>query len=157
MAEIVVIKGDDGKLQGLGEKASRAFDRFKRATEEMAVGDTMRFGFWIPRAPGPHRAHFKLLHAIFDQQEQFDDADEFRKWVEVGAGFCTFVPGPGGRMVALPKSIAWDRLEEADFEEHHRKVVRFMRSPHFTRFLWPAMTDLAADTLINNLLAQFGE
>ena len=157
MSDLIVTKGEDGKLAGLGAKDQRAYSRFLRAVTEMQPGDTLRFGFWIPRAPGPHKAHFKLLHMLFEQQEQFDDADEFRKWLEVGAGFCNFVPGPGGRMVALPRSIAWDKLEEAEFEEHHRKVVKFMRSTACTRFLWPSMSDIDADTFINNILAQFGE
>lgn len=156
MAELVVTKGEDGKLAGLDEKAQRAYARFLRAVGEMRPGDTMHFGFWIPRAPGPHRAHFKLLSAIFSQQEQFADPDDFRKWLEVGAGFCTYVPGATGRMVALPKSIAWHKLEEADFLEHHRKVVRFLRSTHCCRYLWPQLDDLAADTLVNNILAHYG-
>lgn len=157
MAECIVEKGDDGKLVGVGEKGARAWGRFMRAVREMAAGDTLKIGFWIPRAPGPHKAHFKLLHAVFDQQDNYVDFDRFREWLQIGAGFCDIVPGPRGKPVAHARSIAWERLDEADFLEHHRAVVDFMRSTHCTRFLWPQLDDLAADTLVNNLLAQFGE
>lgn len=157
MAELVVTKGEDGRLAGMGEKGERAFRRFVRATQELQPGETLKLAFKIPRAPGPHKHHFKLLHAIFDQQDQYIDFDRFREWVQIGAGFCDIVPGPKGKPVAHARSINWESLEEADFEQHHRDVVAFLRSTHCTRYLWPQMTDLQADTLMNNLLAVYGE
>lgn len=157
MSELIVTKGEDGLLQGLGEKGARAWSRFVRATTELAAGETIKLSYSIPRAPGPHKAHFKLLHAIYDQQEQYVDFDRFREWVQIGAGFCDIVPGPHGKPVAHSRSINWEKLEESEFEEHHRDVVRFLRSTHCTRYLWPQMTDLQGDNLINNLLAMFGE
>ena len=157
MAEVIVTKDDAGKLVGMGDKGQRAWDRFVRATRELQPGDTLRVDFKIPRAPGPHKQHFKLLHALFDQQDQYVDFERFREWVQVGAGFCDIVPGPKGRPVAHARSISWERLEEADFEAHHREVVAFLRSTHCTRFLWPHLGDLKADELMNNLLAVHGE
>lgn len=157
MSELIVTRNEDGQLGGLHAKGERAYQRFIRAMRELAVGETLKLSYSLPRSPGYHKRHFKILAEVFGQQEQFADPDDFRKWLEVGAGFCTFAPGPHGQMVAIPKSIAWDRLEQAEFEEHHGKVMAFMRSTRCTRFLWPTLDDLKADEFINNVLARFGE
>ena len=156
MSDVVIEKGGDGKLRGLGDKGGRAYARFLSQVRGMAVGDTMRFAFWVPRSLGFHRRHFKIIAKVFENQDQFQDIEKFREWLQVGAGFCDIYPGPKGKPVAIARSIAWERLEEADFEEHHREVIRFMRSAHCTRFLWPQMSDINADTFINNVLGEFG-
>lgn len=80
--------------------------------------------------------------------------NQFRFWVEVGAGHCEFVPGPSGRMVAIAKSIAWHRLDEAEFEIHHRKVIDFIRSDHFQRFLWPHLAPAQTHETVETILGQ---
>jgi hypothetical protein len=156
MAECIVVKTEDGKLAGLGEKGGRQFARFQAAVREMEVGETMRFSFKIPRSPGFHKRHFVIINRVFEQQEQFEDDEKFREWIQVGAGFCDLLPGPNGKPVAISRSIAWEALEDAEFAEHHAAVIAFLRSARCTRFLWPEWSDLDADTFINNVLAEFG-
>lgn len=157
MSELIVTRNEDGQLAGLGDKGDRAYQRFLRAMRELAMGDTLKLAYWLPRSPGFHRRHFKILNEVYRQQEAFNDPDDMRKWLEVGAGFCTFCPHPTVGLMAIPKSIAWEKLEQAEFEEHHAKVMAFLRSVRATRYLWPRMSDLQADEFINNVLARFGE
>ncbi|HOW46117.1 MAG TPA: DUF1367 family protein [Rubrivivax sp.] len=156
MANVVVHKGGDGKLAGFGEAGARAWARFQQMLSRLQVGETLEFQWREPRSPGFHRRHFALLNCIYEQQDQFTDAEAFRMWCHVGAGFCSLVPGPKGKPVAIPDSIAWSKLDETEFQEHHLAVVRFLRSTHATRFLWPTLSDLQADEMINNLLLEFG-
>lgn len=153
MSTVIVTKGQDGKLQGLGDAGQRAYTRFLGRVKDLEPGETMRFSFWLPRSPGFHRRHFLILAAVFQQQDQFQDPEKLREWLQVGAGFCDILPGPKGNPVAISRSIAWENLDDADFAEHHAAVVAFMRSIHCTRFLWPHLADLKADELINGVLA----
>lgn len=155
MAEVVVVRGNDGKLAGLGEKGERAWAKFSAAVKKMEIGETLKFSWWAPRSPGFHARHFVILAAVFDAQDQFLDAEKFRMWAQVGAGFCDILPGPKGRAVAIPQSIAWDKLDDVEFAEHHAAVIAFLRSAHATRFLWPAMTDLQGDDMMETLLREF--
>lgn len=157
MSELIVTRHEDGQLGGLDDRGVRAYQRFLRAMDELAIGETMKLAYWLPRSPGYHRRHFKILAEVYRQQEAFTDPEEMRKWLEVGAGFCTFAPHPTVGLMAIPKSIAWEKLEQADFEAHHAKVMAFLRSVRCTRYLWPRMSDLQADEFINNVLARFGE
>ena len=155
MAEVVVTKGSDGKLAGLGEKGERAWARFSAAVKKLEPGGTLRFSWWAPRSPGFHARHFAILAAVYDAQDQFVDPDKFRMWVQVGAGFCDILPGPKGKAMAIPQSIAWDKLDDSDFAEHHAAVIAFLRSAHATRFLWPTMTDSGGGDMMETLLREF--
>lgn len=155
MADVIVTKNEQGKLEGMGEKGQRAYARFLAAVHKMGVGDTLRFSFWLPRSIGFHRRHFSILNKVFNHQEQFLEEEAFRMWVQVGAGFCDIVPGPKGKPVAIPKSIAFDKLEDADFAEHHAACIMFLRSIHATRFLWPWLSDVDADAMMDSLLNEF--
>lgn len=155
MPDVVIFKDEFGKLAGHGEKGGRAFARFQSAVRNMAVGETMAFSFKLPRSANFHRRHFAVLNQVFEHQDQFVDEESFRKWIQVGAGFCDLLPGPKGKPVAIPKSIAWDQLDEVEFAEHHAAVVGFLRSTHATRFLWPDLNDMMGDEMIDSLLREF--
>jgi hypothetical protein len=155
MAKIALRKDETGRLAGLTEADCRAFARFKRKLENLPYGATISFEHRFPRSPRFHRLHMAMLGAIFDNQEQFANQKDLRKWIEVGAGHCQLVPGPDGKPVALPKSIAYDSLDDAEFYEHHVKVLAFLRSKRATRFLWPAVDDDAAAAAVDGILAEF--
>jgi hypothetical protein len=43
-------------------------------------------------------------------------------------------------MVALPKSIAWSKMEDNEFRELVNEVWEFLRSEHAQGFLWPHLS-----------------
>lgn len=137
MSAVTLWKGQDGKLEGFDEKGKRLYARFLKRITELEPGQTIGFTYKVPRSPKFHRLHFAMLKELFDNQEQFNDPHQFRKWLEVGAGHCDFVPGPKGRMVALPRSIDWESLDDEQFSDVHEGVKTFLRTEHAVRFLWP--------------------
>lgn len=155
MSAVVVTKGQDGKLQGLGQKGARAFAKFRRRVDDLQPGQTLHFEWREPRSPAHHRLWFAKLHGLLDRQEQFADADQLRLWLIVGAGYCTFAPGPTGRMVALPQSIAWHAMDEAEFADLHSKVDAFLWSDHARRFLWPHLSAQQSYDLVDQFLTEF--
>jgi len=155
MPQIQVCKDEQGKLAGFGQKGERAYKRFLSAVKNLEHGEMLAFSYKIPRAPKFHRLHFVMLQALFEAQEQFADSYQFRKWAEVGAGHCDFVPGPTGRMVALAKSIDYESLDDVEFAEMHEAVKAFFRGQHATRFLYPHLDDVAGGEMVNTVLANF--
>jgi hypothetical protein len=156
LAKIVLVKNDQGKLEGHTEPERKRYAKFLAHAKSMAVGDTIAFEFKVPRSLPFHRRHFGILKMLFESQEQFDSQERLREWLEVGAGFCDILPGPKGKPVALARSIAWEALEQADFEAHHNDVIAFMRTPHCYRFLWPHLEDVTGSTMIETILMEFG-
>lgn len=155
MSAVVVTRGQDGKLQGLGEKGAKAYGKFRRRVEALQPGDPLHFEWREPRSLPHHRLFFAKLAALLDRQEQFDDGDKLRQWLTVGAGYCEFVPGPSGRMVAPPESIAFHKLDEADFADLHAKVDAFLFTTHARVFLWPHLPDQQSYDVVEQFLMEF--
>ncbi|MCA3109850.1 MAG: DUF1367 family protein [Rhodocyclaceae bacterium] len=155
MSEILLTRDDTGKVTGLTEADQRAWSRFRKMLADLVPGECVRLAFWLPRSPKFHRRHFAIIGALFDAQEQFDDREQFRMWLQVGAGHCDFVPGPAGRMVALPKSIAWHKLDDAEFAAHHESVIGFVRSDRCTAFLWGHLQPADQLLMVETILAGF--
>ncbi len=154
MATVTIKIGDQGKLEGLTDKDQKAYVKFLHRVKTLG-NSCLTFQWKEPRSGAYHRRHFSMLHALFTAQEQFSDEDQLRKWLEVGAGFCDFVPGPKGRMVAIPKSIAYDKLDQPEFEQIHDAVFGFARSEHARMFLWGHLSDLDSWEMIEAVLGDF--
>lgn len=155
MTSMVVVRDGAGKLVGLAEKDKKSYGRLKKTLAELKQGEIVQLSFWFPRNNALHRLHFAMLAAFFEQQEQFSDLEQFRAWVSVGAGHAEFVPGPAGRMVALPKSISFRALDDADFQDYHNNVIDFLRTPHATRYLWGHLSDPEQAEMADSILSQF--
>lgn len=157
MTTMTITRDDAGRLTGAGEKDKRAYVAFRKRVEALVPGECYQLTVWFPRNQKLHGLHFALLAAVFDNQEQFADLDQLRAWLQVGAGHCKFVPGPTGRMVAIPESIAWHRMDDHDFAGHHEKVKDFLRTEHARAFLWPHLPAQEQDAMVDTILGQFEE
>lgn len=155
MTTVTLSKGMDGRLEGFDDKARRVYGKFLARLKNLLPGQTIAFTYKVPRSPKFHRLHFAMLRELYDNQEQFADTYQFRKWLEVGAGHCDFVPGPKGRMVALPKSIAYEELDDEQFSDVHEGVKRFLRTEHAARFLWPEVDPAQAQAGVEAILGGF--
>jgi hypothetical protein len=154
MPEVVVFKGEDGKLAGHGDKGERAYARFLARCRDMQHGATLAFSWREPRAPGSHRFFFAFLRGLFDRQEVFADADEMRAWLTVGAGYVRFVQGRDC-LVALPQSIAFDKLDEDEFQDLIQRVKQFLWEPHAQGFLWPHLSEQQRFDAVEALRMEF--
>ncbi|APR40012.1 DUF1367 family protein [Paraburkholderia sp. SOS3] len=155
MSKVVLRIDERGKLAGVDERNDRAYGRFRKKLAELQPGQTLAFEFRIPRSPKFHRLHFVMLNAIFTCQEVFTDNERMRKWLEVGAGHFDFVPGPGGDLIALPRSIAYEALDDAEFHDVHESVKAFLRTPHAYRYLWPHLNDERGEIMVEAILNEF--
>jgi hypothetical protein len=149
---IVVTKNEEGKLEGVGQKAKQALHRFERWMANLQPGEIFTFDVWFPRNPKFMGLHFVMLGQLFDAQEQFADPDHLRLWLQVGAGYCKLYPGPGGKAVAIADSISFKKMDEQVFSEHHQRVKDFMRSPRATGFLWPHLPPHEASNIVEGIL-----
>jgi len=140
MADVIIFKDESGRMAGLGEKGRRAWEKFCKRLAELEVGETMKFSYALPRSGVHHRYFFAKITGLLERQEQFDTVDALLEWLKVGAGHVDFMPGARGELIAMPKTIAWHRLEEQDFIEFHREVNDFLWTPHAMAYLWPHLS-----------------
>lgn len=155
MASVLVMKNAEGKLEGFGERGARAYNRFLADVRKLEMGELLAFSYKAPRSGPFHRRHFKMLDVFFQSQEYFSDEYAFRKWGEMGAGHCAWVPGPDGQMQAVPKSIDYESLDDIEFRPIHMAVKDFLRSERARSTLWPHLTDHATWETVDMLLMEF--
>lgn len=141
MSSLVIYKDETGKLAGMGEKGRRAYAKFRKLVEELTVGETLAFSYKMPRSPEHHRFMFAKLTGLFERQEQFGDFDRLLDFLKVGAGHVDLFPGRDGVLVAVPKSINWEKLDEQGFIEFTRAMNDFLWTPYAQAALWPHLDE----------------
>ena len=73
------------------------------------------------------------------QTQGFKTKEIFHKWVEIQAGFCEILQFKDGSVMRLPKSIAFDSIDEAEFmdvydavrDEIFKLIGRFVSEEEF--------------------------
>lgn len=155
MATITVMKDETGRLVGFSEKDKRAYAKFRKAVDELEPGECYTLSVWFPRNPKLHKLHFAVINALFERQEQFEDPEPLRKWLYVGAEHADFLPGPKCKMVAIPRSVAYHEIDDADFSDLHVAVLAFMRSQYCQRFLFSHLTEHQASEIVEGVLREF--
>lgn len=156
MPTIELTKDIEGRLCGATEKDNVAYEKFMRRAIALTHDESIIFSWKEPRSGPYHRRHFVMLSTVFKAQETFLDSDVFRKWLEIEAGYCDSVPGKDGP-IKVPKSIAYDKLDQAEFEPLHKAVFEFMRGEFALSVIWPHMTWQQGYNMLDGLLREFDQ
>lgn len=154
MSTVVLVKGADGSLEGVDDKSARAWKAFRRRVARMSSGEELFFRWWEPRSGRFHRRFFAFLRELASRQERFDDADALRSWLTVGAGYVTYIPVRDG-LAAIPQSLAYDRMDNAEFHEYVRRVDEFLWTAEAQEVLWPHLSVDARRDAVDQLMNEF--
>ena len=146
-----------GLVDGIGEQGKRQWRRFVGGLMRLEPGECVSIKTHRKRSLPFHRRHMLIETRVFEAQERFDSFEQFRCWLKVGSGFVDWCAGPKGGVVPIPKSIAFDRLEEGDAREVHLEMIAFLRGPHASKYLWPKLQPLAQLEMIETVLGEFDE
>lgn len=152
MSAITITIDDRGKPVGLVDADKRGWRRFLKMVKEGEPGEIFTLEVWFPRDKHFHRMHLKMVRTLWDSQELFDDYDDFRKWSYIGIGHVTWVPGPDGQMVPIPKSIDYKSLDDEGIREIHTKSLAFFRSEYARKTLWPHLREEQTYDMVESLL-----
>jgi hypothetical protein len=146
-----------GIVDGLGTLNSKKWRRFINALLRLEPGEMVEIKTHKDRSGPFHRRHMVLLTAVFEAQEKFEHFEQFRNWVKVGSGFCDWLPGPRGGVIPVPRSIAFDKLEDLEMRQVHEDMVAFLRSPACLKCLWRHLSIAGQMDMIETILKGFGE
>lgn len=145
-----------GSVDGFTAVDKRAWRRFWKKFAEMAPGEMAQVEMIFPRSGPFHRRHMAIEQHVFDAQERFQDFEQFRYWLKVGAGWVTWAAGPKGGVVPVPKSISYAKADQEEFMRYHEQVIQFLRGEHAAKYLWSHLKDLTHD-MMNSILDGFDE
>lgn len=145
-----------GLFKGWSATDDKGWRKLWKRLTSLEPGEFAVIEFVIPRSSPYHRRHMAIEAAVFNAQERFDDFEQFRVWLKVGAGWVDWCAGPKGGVVPIPKSISYAKADQAEFEDYHAKVIAFLRGPHAAPFLWRHL-GTNAHVMIDSILEGFGE
>lgn len=145
-----------GLFKGWSRTDDRGWRKIWKRLSSLEPGEFAIIEFVIPRSSPYHRRHMAIESAVFDAQERFDDFEQFRVWLKVGAGWVDWCAGPKGGVVPIPRSISYAKADQAEFEDYHAKVIAFLRGPHAALFLWKHLGN-DANWMMDSILSGFGE
>lgn len=155
MSKVVLIKDEAGKLRGIDPAHERAYRKWRKQVLELPVGQTLGFSYRLPRSPAHHRLFFAKLNALLDRTEEFANIDKLRYWLTMGAGYFDLIPGFDGTPNAIPRSIDFDRMDEAEFSELHRAVDEFLMTDRALETLWPELLPMQRLAMAESFVREF--
>lgn len=144
MREIEVVKTPQG-LRGWTEDDQRAYARMKKRIEGMEPGEIARVGFSIPRSYPFHKKFFAMLKLAYDAWDPMStrarrkyrgvsiekNFERFRKDILILAGYGEPFFDLQGRLHWEARSIAFDEMEQEDFEKCFDSVANVLLSQPF--------------------------
>jgi hypothetical protein len=117
MAELLLIR--TGSALMAADEASRA--RISR----MPIGQAVRAEVKRIRNLAHHRKFFALVEFVADRHPVYDNREKALVAVKVAAGHVDFLPNPEtGELVAVPKSIAFDAMDQFAFDDFYERAVQ---------------------------------
>jgi hypothetical protein len=146
-----------GIVDGLGHRGKKQWRRFVNGLMRLEPGEMVEIKTHKARSGPFHRRHMVIETAVFEAQERFEHFEQFRNWLKVGSGFCDWVPGGKGAVMPVPKSIAFDKLEEDEMRQVHSDMVAFLRTEYAAKTLWPHLSSSARIDMVETILREFGE
>ena len=144
-----------GMVDGCHEKDKRAWRRFVRAMNEAGSGEFFTIKIERQRKGWRHRKHMALISQVFKAQDRIEDFEAFRLWLKIGSGYVTWMAGPRGGVIPVPKSVSYAECDEDEFIAYHDGVVAFLRTSHAQHYLFPAVSPQIAGQGMEAILTSF--
>lgn len=145
-----------GIINGLGDVNKKRWANFWNRVLKLQPGEMVDVRTHQARLGWYHRKHMNFEQKLFESQERFDNFDQFRMWLKVGAGHVDWLPGPKGGVIPVPKSISYANMEQAQMEVFHAQVLEFVQQEHATRTLWKHLQPQQQREYIDTVIAMCG-
>jgi len=79
-----------------------------------------------PRNPKHHAKFMALIAAIYPHQSIYPTMESFRKAITVALGYGDTVKLPDGRVMLIPGSISFAKMDQRAFEEFYERAVHLI-------------------------------
>lgn len=100
-----------------------ADEESRETLKTVPEGVVIKCEFFLNRDYQKHKKFFAFLKATFDMQEHFTEMDNYRTWLTMKAGWYDTIVAPNGRVIFQPKSIAFDKMEQDDFNKLYSTCI----------------------------------
>lgn len=92
-----------------------ADEQAEEAIKGMKHGQVVKVKYSFPRNYENHKRFFAFVKTTFEMQDHFDNIHHYRKWLIMKAGRHTTIIAPNGYTIFDADSIAFHKMDEAEF------------------------------------------
>jgi len=92
---------------------------------EGLLGKEVEAKITIPRNLGFHKRFFAMLKTTLEMTDLKINIEQWRTLVTCGCGYADYVEF-NGQLIAVPKSIAFARMDETEFERFYSDALSFI-------------------------------
>ena len=100
-----------------------ADDAARAALSKIKHGSDIEVEIRRPRNIQHHRKFWALLNLVFENQDKYEEPEHLLAALKASVGHCDFLPGKDGMLVAVPKSIAFHKMDQTAFNEFYDRCV----------------------------------
>lgn len=144
----MLLKTERG-LRGSTLKDHEAWTKFKRRLETMKPGTWLRIECAKPRNGQHHRKLFALLTLVAENSETYDTTEKALVAVKLVSGHAEpFMDPVTGQLTQLPKSIAYDAMDQDEFDEFYSAAIDGV-----LRHILPHIEKVQAERLIDMIVS----
>lgn len=101
-----------------------------RALDGIAQGQKVKVEIKEFRNIGRHRAYWGMLHDVIEATDCALSSERLHDLVKLETGLIDLVALPSGMKVALPGSIAFDKISEDEFVAFFRRAEEWLSSTY---------------------------
>ncbi len=109
-------KTADGKLIPSSEKSIKIFNKVK-------IDQEILIDYKAKRNLQFHKKGFALLNLVFQNQDRYTNLEDLRVEFRLKAGYYTEHITTKGKLIYIPKSMAFSEMDENEFEELYSKFI----------------------------------
>ena len=116
MTAIMLRKRLSGVLEPIDEAGRDAIMRIK-------AGDVVRAEVSRPRNLQHHKKWWALVSLIYQNQSRYKSPEALNDAIKVYVGHCEVVALQNGKVMHVPKSIAFHAMDQFEFEEFYDRAI----------------------------------
>lgn len=116
MPTLLFFRKDFGRLVPADDAASAALTKIKH-------GSDVQVEIKRPRNIRHHRKFFALMQLVYQNQEKYDTIEHLVAALKAAVGHCDFLPGRDGGLIAVPKSIAFAKMDQVSFDAFYDRCI----------------------------------
>lgn len=140
MAELWFLKTVDGLLRPSSDDDTEKLKRFR-------AGDVIRAEVVRPRNGQHHRKAMALLKLVFENQERYETFEDLLVEFKLRTGHYQEHLTVKGKVVYIPKSIAFANMDQDEFSEWYGKAISCA-----LKYFLPTMSRMELDEAIERIL-----
>lgn len=144
----VLIKTQKG-LVGSTPTDHEAWCKFRRRIETMKEGTFLRMEWARPRNGKHHRKFFALLTLVAENSETYNTTEKALVAVKLCSGYADpFLDPVTGELTQIPQSIAYDKMEQDEFERFYSAAIDGVLQ-HILTYMDRATADRLIDMIVS--------